>query len=149
MFSKSCEYGLQAMIYISMHSNSKNKVTLKQIAKSQQIPQPFLSKILQQLVKHKLIGSMKGRNGGFYLLKSPQKITLLEIVKIINGTDLLDGCVLGLSKCSAQNPCPVYYEFKKVKDQIKQILKSKSLNTLSEDILARSGGAYYNSISKS
>lgn len=139
MFSRSCEYGLQAMIYISLHSKSKDKVTLEQIAKSQQIPQPFLSKILQRLVKHKLIGSRKGRNGGFYFLRPPEKITLLEIVKTINGTDLLDGCVLGLSKCSEQNPCPLYDEFKKVKDQIKQILKSKSLQTLSEDILTQSG----------
>ncbi len=139
MFSRSCEYGLQAMIYISLHSNSKDMVTLEQIAKSQQIPQPFLSKILQRLVKHKLIGSRKGRNGGFYFLKPPEKITLLEIVKTINGTDLLDGCVLGFSNCSDRNPCPVYKEFKSVKDRIKQILISKSLQTLSDDILAQSG----------
>jgi len=127
------------MIYISLQKGNKNKVTLGQIAKSQQIPQPFLSKILQRLVKHKLIGSVKGRNGGFYLLSSPQKITLLEIVKIINGKGLLDGCVLGLIKCSDQNPCPVCNDLKKVKDEINQILQSYSLYKLSNDILAQSG----------
>ena len=143
MFSKSSEYGLQALIYISWHTRNKNRVTLEQIAKSQQIPQPFLSKVLQGLVRHKLIGSMKGRNGGFYLLSSSQKITLLEIVNIINGKDLLDGCMLGLIKCSGQNLCPVCSDLKKVKEEIREILRSHSLDRLSNDLLANRRGELF------
>ena len=136
MFSKSCEYGLRAMISIAIHSRDNAKITLGQIAKAENIPQPFLSKILQQLVKHNLIGSMRGRYGGYHLIKSQKKISLLEIVKILDGSHLMENCVLGLNKCSDQNPCPVHSEFKKARDHIKQILKSKSLHLLSEDILS-------------
>jgi len=138
MFSKSCEYGLQAMIFIALHSRNNNKVTLGQIAKAEDIPQPFLSKILQQLVKHNLIGSRRGRYGGYHLIKSPKNISLLEIVKILDGTYPVENCVLGLNDCSDRNPCPVHIDFKKARDDIKQILKSKSLHSLTEDILSGS-----------
>ena len=136
MFSKSCEYGLQAMIFIAIHSRNNNKVTLGQIAKAENIPQPFLSKILQQLVKHNLIGSLRGRYGGYYLIKSPKNINLLEIVKILDGTYPMENCVLGLNSCSDQTPCPVHIDFKKARDNVKQLLKLKSLQALSEDILS-------------
>ena len=134
MFSKSCEYGLQALIYISLHSDTKRKVGLKEIAENQEIPLHFLSKILQLVVKHKLIGSMKGPNGGFYFVKSPLKITLMDIVKMIDSTDIFDRCGIGLKACSDKNPCPIHHEFKLVKEQIKQVLANKTLDELSHDI---------------
>jgi Rrf2 family transcriptional regulator, iron-sulfur cluster assembly transcription factor len=134
MFSKSCKYGLQAMLYIVLHAKEGKNIGLKEIAKDQEMPVHFLSKILQLLVKHKLISSTKGPNGGFYLLKSPRKITLLEIVKIIDGSDIFNQCGIGLKKCSDKAPCPIHNEYKIIKDDIKQILSKKSLVELCEDI---------------
>lgn len=134
MFSKSCEYALQAMIYIALNITNEKNVGLKDIAEDQEIPAHFLSKILQQLVKHKLLGSIKGPHGGFYFVKSPKKITLMEIVSIIDGTDIFDQCGIGLKKCSDKSPCPIHHEYKQVKDQIKNLLSEKSLDELSHDI---------------
>ena len=64
MFSKSCEYGLQAMLYIAMNASEDRNVGLREIAVNQGIPVHFLSKILQMLVKNKLLNSVKGPNGG-------------------------------------------------------------------------------------
>lgn len=134
MFSKSCEYGIQAMIYIALHSENGSRVGLNEIADTQQVPKHFLSKILQMLVKHKLLESVKGPNGGFYLKRNPSKINLLEIVKIIDNLDIFDRCAIGLKECSDNNPCPVHHEYKIVKNKIRSTLKEKNLTILVKDI---------------
>lgn len=134
MFSKSCEYALQAMLYIALYADKGKNIGLKEIAENQEIPVHFLSKILQLLVKHKLINSTKGPNGGFFLLMSPKKITLLEIVKIIDGEDIFDRCGIGLKKCSDKTPCPIHNEFKIIKNNIKQGLSKKSIAELCKDV---------------
>lgn len=146
MFSKSCEYALQAMIYIVLHSGEGKNVSLKEIAHNQEIPLHFLSKILQILVKHKFIGSVKGPNGGFFPLKPPQKITLLAIVKTIDGKNIFNRCGLGLKKCSDATPCPIHHEYKIVKQNIEHILSNKSIAELAEDV---ENGIYIVSFKKS
>ena len=136
MFSKTCEYGLQAMLYISLYAKDGKNIGLKEIAQDQEIPIHFLSKILQLLVKHKLIKSVKGPNGGFYPMKPSNKITLLEIVKIIDGTDIFDQCGIGLKKCSDKTPCPIHYEYKAAKKKIEFSLSRKSIADLCNEINA-------------
>ena len=134
MFSKSCQYALQAVMYIGIASRNKKAVGLQEIAKSQEIPHHFLSKILQELVKKKVLTSIKGPNGGFSLLKSPKKLYLIKIVEIMDGMDIFDRCGMGLKKCSDQTPCPIHAQFKLVKQDIKQLLSTKSVYELSDDV---------------
>ena len=134
MFSKSCEYGLQAMIYIALHGESQRKVRLEEIANALLIPQPFLSKVLQLLVRHNIIGSLKGRSGGYYLLKPAKKITLIDIIKTIDGIKFLDNCSIGINNCSDKNPCPFHDDFKQIKERYIEVLKNKSLGDLGDNI---------------
>lgn len=134
MFSKSCEYGLQAVLYIALHSNNIRNVSLKEIAEAQKIPLHFLSKILQILVKHKVVISTKGPHGGFFLYKRADKLKLIEIVKAIDGLDMLDRCGIGMKQCSDDHPCPIHDDFKIVKAKIKSLLSEKTLADLSKDI---------------
>ena len=134
MFSRSCQYALQATLYITMHSKNGKPVGLKDIAEAQQIPLHFLSKILQTLVKHKILLSSKGPNGGFSLDKSPTLLKLIEIVKVIDGLDIFDQCGIGLKKCSDKKPCPVHFEYKTVKEKTRELLNSKTLAELCEDV---------------
>lgn len=134
MFSRSCQYALQAILYITLHSKNKSAVGLKDIAGSQKIPIHFLSKILQNLVKHKVLLSTKGPNGGFSLSKSPNKLKLIKIVEIVDGLDVFDRCGIGLKACSDKKPCPIHFEYKVVKDKTLEFLNSKTLSELCEDI---------------
>ena len=134
MFSKSCEYGLQSILYIALHSKKGKAIGLKEISKSQNIPLHFLSKILQQLVKQGILNSTKGPNGGFALNVSPRKIRLIRIVEIIDGLDMFDDCGIGLKRCSDHTPCPIHFEYKIVKKKIKQLLSKKTLFELSADV---------------
>jgi Rrf2 family protein len=127
MFSTSCQYGLQGMLYIAMHSSKDDNVGLIEIAENQEIPRHFLSKILQQLVKAGLLESMKGPNGGFKLSKKPEKITLLQIIKAIDGLDVFTQCGIGFKKCSDDHPCPIHHDYKKVRDKVYELFKKKTL----------------------
>lgn len=132
MFSKACEYAIKAVIIISLNSG-KNKLTgVKEISEEIDSPEAFTAKILQNLVKQEIISSKKGPNGGFFLNeKQIEKTTLSEIVKAIDGDSLFVRCGLGLKQCSEKNPCPLHHEFKKIREQIKSLLESTPINTLS------------------
>ena len=69
MFSKACEYGIKATIYIAMQSMQNSRVSLKDIAKEIDSPVAFTAKILQQLARNKIVESVKGPTGGFQIEK--------------------------------------------------------------------------------
>lgn len=121
------------MLYIAMHSTKDKNVGLIEIAENQEIPRHFLSKILQQLVKAGLLESMKGPNGGFKLSKKPNKITLLHIIKAIDGLEVFTQCGIGFKKCSDDHPCPIHHDFKVVRDKVHELFKKKTLDELVQD----------------
>lgn len=72
IFSKKCEYGLQAILYLASRKN-KEYFSAKEIAEDLKIPKEFISKILQSLVEFNIVGSKKGKNGGFFLARIQTK----------------------------------------------------------------------------
>lgn len=134
MFSKSCEYALQSVLYIALHQD-EGLVGLNRISDTLNIPKHFLSKILQRLVKAKILTSTKGPNGGFVLKKNPEKIYLMTIVDIIDGSDIFDKCGIGLKRCNDKDPCPIHFKYKIVKSKIKKLLTEKSLAQHAKDIV--------------
>lgn len=134
MFSTSCHYALQAMLYIALHSKKDQNIDLSQIAEKQNIPKHFLSKILQSLVKNRLLVSMKGPTGGFRLSRDADDISLIEVVDAIDGLDIFTQCGIGFKRCNDDNPCPIHTDFKRVREQIKELFQSKSLLELTNDV---------------
>jgi Rrf2 family protein len=134
MFSTSCHYGLQAMIFIALHATENENVGLSRIAKEQDIPKHFLSKILQMLVKNKLLVSMKGPTGGFNLNRPASKITLIEVIDAIDGLDVFNKCGIGFKQCSDKHPCPIHHDYKKVRNRIQKLFETKTLQELVEDV---------------
>ncbi|MCC5940984.1 MAG: Rrf2 family transcriptional regulator [Balneolaceae bacterium] len=145
MFSASCHYGLQAMFYIALHSSSEKNVELNEIATEQDIPKHFLSKILQLLVREKLLYSMKGPTGGFRLTRPPDEITLLEIVDAIDGLDIFHQCGIGFKSCDDNNPCPIHTDYKAIRERVQNLFQTKTLEALKEEV--QNGGGII-SISK-
>lgn len=134
MFSASCHYALQAMFYIALHSSKERNVDLGEIAEEKSIPKHFLSKILQMLVKHKLLLSMRGPSGGFRLNRDPNDITLLEIVEIIDGLEIFDQCGIEYKPCDASNPCPIHDEYSTHRECVYDLFKRKTLEGFTEDL---------------
>lgn len=133
IFSRQCEYALQAVLYISGKPQHQF-ININEISKKLDIPMPFLGKTLQLLVLHKILESMKGPRGGFRLRKNPKDITLFHIVDAIDGTDFLTSCVLGFPECSSKNPCPIHNQWSELRDRIYQMLTMKTIADLSKEI---------------
>jgi Rrf2 family protein len=128
MFSKACEYGIRATIYIASQSLDSRRVSLKEIADEIDSPVAFTAKILQLLSKNGIVDSVKGAHGGFEISKGQiDKIKLSEIVYAIDGEKLYDGCGLGLKECNANKPCPVHDKFVDIRDNLKKMLESTNL----------------------
>ncbi len=135
MFSQAAKYAAKAVIYIWTQSLEDRKVGAKEIGNKIDTPEAFTAKILQTLVKAKLIGSVKGPNGGFFVDESHSKVTLKDIIKAIDGDNLFTGCSLGLPKCSEKNPCPLHFEVVKVRKEIDHMLTSKSIKFLAVEVI--------------
>jgi Rrf2 family protein len=135
MFSKACEYGIKASIFIAINSYENRRVSPKEISKEIDSPQAFTAKILQDLVRHQIIKSVQGAHGGFEIDKANiSKIKLSQIVEAIDGDSIYNGCGLGLHVCGDEHPCPVHDKFKFVRSELKNMLENTNLEQLALDI---------------
>lgn len=134
MFSKACEYGIRASIYIAEQSLQHKKVSIKGVADAIESPEAYTSKILQVLVHQNIIASEKGPTGGFSMNKKQLDDTKLScIVQAIDGDTIYNGCGLGLKKCNDQLPCPVHTQFKEIRDNLKNMLETTTIHSLTPD----------------
>jgi Rrf2 family transcriptional regulator, iron-sulfur cluster assembly transcription factor len=134
MFSKACKYAINAMIYVATLPDNQERAGLKEISKGINSPEAFTGKILQELVRHDLLQSVKGPNGGFYIQGVPSKIYLSQIVEAIDGDMLFTGCALGLQKCSEEHPCPVHHKFKAIREHLTGMLMTTSLRDVADRV---------------
>ncbi len=132
MFSKACEYGIKACVFIAMQSANERRVSLKEIASDIESPVAFTAKILHQLAKAEILESMKGPTGGFIIPKEKlDRIKLADIVKAIDGDAIYMGCALGFEQCDATRPCPLHDKFVDIRDGLRDMLQNTNLYELS------------------
>ena len=134
IFSKKCEYGIQAVLYLAAREKG-TLVSAEEISKVLKIPREFVSKILQSLRESGLILSSKGKSGGFTLAKDPSRVKLLDVVAAIDGLDMFDNCVLGFPECTATHPCPVHDTWGTLRTQAYDMLNSETIDKLKEQTL--------------
>lgn len=135
MFSKACEYGIRAVLYIAEQSQHDNRVNIKEISRTIDSPEAFTAKILQQLARNGIVNSLKGPAGGFVI--EPDKLEALmlsDIVFAIDGDHIYTGCGLGLPQCSDEMPCPVHHKFVSVREGLREMLENTSIIELTKDL---------------
>ena len=126
IFSRQCEYALQAVIYLALKPDGE-MTPIKELAKTLGIPYHFLGKILQDLSYKGLLSSQKGPQGGFRLGMPAKDITLFHIIEAIDGVAFTNSCVLGFPECSGQNPCAVHDKWAGVRENIYSMLVNKNI----------------------
>ncbi|MDX9993401.1 MAG: Rrf2 family transcriptional regulator [Anaerolineales bacterium] len=104
--TRQADYAIRAVLYISKLEENQRAAT-SQIAKEQRIPPSFLAKIISQLSIAGLLQTSRGARGGVTLARSPQKITLLDVVEAIDGPIALNECVHDENACSFGDECPL------------------------------------------
>lgn len=135
MFSKACEYGIRATLFIAQSSLKKRRVRLSEIAQAINSPEAFTAKILQQLAKSQVVKSIKGPYGGFEMEEKRMKSTpLRKVVWAIDGNKLFEGCAMGLSACDATRPCPLHDHFVEIRDELAALLDQTTIDQLANSL---------------
>jgi len=120
---------MQAVLYLAKYSAS-HPVLLKEISDSLKIPRPYLSKLLQGLIRDGIVASHKGTRGGFSLARASNTIRLEEILRSVEGSSIHERCVLGFLSCRDSNPCPVHPEWIRARSLIHGILTRRTIDEL-------------------
>ena len=135
MLSRSCTYGLQAVLYLAAQEQS-GYVPIRQISDDLGLSHPFLTKVLQQLTRKGLMRSLKGPRGGVALAKPAEAMTLSTIVEAIDGPARFEGCILGVPGCGAANPCALHARWQPVQSEVLALFSATSLLDLTTPVKA-------------
>ena len=103
---RNTDYGLRIMVALASESNGKS-MSVRQLASEGNFSYDLGCKILQRLHKAGLIRSRMGPKGGFALSKDPSEISLMEIVKVLQGRIRLNRCLLGGDGCEFWPDCQI------------------------------------------
>jgi Rrf2 family protein len=135
MFSKACEYGLRAVIYIAEQSAQNNRAGVKDIARAIDSPAAFTAKVLNKLAKRRLIRSVKGPKGGYEMDEEKRKrVNIAQIVTAIDGERIYQSCGLGLKECDEERPCPLHHKFIGIKDGLNEMLTGTTIEELGQKL---------------
>ncbi len=135
MLSKKTKYGLKALTYIARRGED-TPVQVGEIAKAEFIPQKFLESILLSLRKSGILGSKKGKHGGYYLRKEPSEILMTEVMRILEGPIAMVSCVSlnyyePCDDCPDEALCSVNKLMIQVRDSTLNVFRNTTLADLS------------------
>jgi Rrf2 family protein len=122
-------YGVRLMLDLAVNKG-KGQIFLKDIAREEEISEKYLSLIIIPLKAAGLVNSMRGARGGYILARDPSRITLKEIVDVLEGPTCLVDCVKNSSTCSRAECCASRDLWAIVSESISQTLDSMTLEDL-------------------
>jgi len=133
MLTKKCQYALHALLYFAERDGEQ--LTVKEIATKKDIPQKFLETIFVELKSIGILGSQKGKSGGYYMKRHASKISVLEVIRAIDGAVSMIPCVSlnyyePCERCKDEDDCTLRGLFSEVRDETLRILSSKTLDDL-------------------
>jgi Rrf2 family protein len=126
------DYAIRTVFYLS-RLDSNHKVATSQIATDYKIPPSFLTKIISQLSIAGLVHTSRGARGGITLARSPEVISLLDVVQAIDGPVALNECVQDPDTCSLSPDCVVHKFWIEASEELNNRLRSTSFATLAKN----------------
>ena len=130
LITRDTDYSIRALAFIT--GAGKDIVAVSELVNKLKIPRPFLRKILQVLNKKRLLKSYKGKGGGFRLAVAPDKILLLDLMRIFQGPLVINECIFKKRPCPNIKTCRLKKRIDKIQDYVILKLKGISLKTLLE-----------------
>ncbi|OHB58470.1 MAG: hypothetical protein A2Y07_03935 [Planctomycetes bacterium GWF2_50_10] len=140
--STKARYGLRFLVELAA-GGAKGPVFLKDIARTQEISEKYLSRIVIDLKAAGLVDGYRGAHGGYVLAKKPEDITLREVVTTLEGDLSPVDCVKEGGTCGRMSMCATQDAWRKLKDAINSTLESITLASLVEKRNEKCQGMYY------
>jgi len=130
--TKKVDYGLMAMKHLAEHAH-QGACSAKDVADCYGIPQEALAKILQRLVKARLLQSQHGTNGGYTLAREAGTITAFEVIRAIDGPLFITSCVTVRGECDQSDRCNIREPLRRVNRSIEELLRRITILEMKEE----------------
>jgi Rrf2 family protein len=127
--SRQADYAVRAVCELALQGEGE-RVRSEDIAARQTIPQPFLIKIFARLAAEGIVDTQRGVGGGVRLIRSPQELTLLDVVEAVEGPITLNRCVRRPGECPLDATCVVHPIWMDLRDEIRRRLASITFDVL-------------------
>lgn len=105
MISQTLEYALRGIVAIAQQNGKP--CTAKRISEMTEIPLPYLSKLMQGLVKASIVQSQRGLHGGFVLTRTPAELTIWDVVEVVDPIQRIERCPLKI-RSHGTTLCPLH-----------------------------------------
>ena len=129
--TKKSSYGLVAVLELA-GKEADGPLSASAIAGRYSLPHSFVEKILHQLKQAGIVSSTQGRKGGYRLARSPQRITVRQVLEALGESLDLVGCLGPGAPCELMQICPTKDAWERIDQRFKKLLDSLSLGDLIE-----------------
>mgnify|MGYP001320275638 CR=1 FL=1 len=136
--TRQADYALRATVEVARLQEGE-RIPTAEIATRQDIPLPFLTKIVSQLVVRGILTATRGARGGISLAREPKDVSMLEVIEAIDGPVMLNRCTRDPGACEYSSTCPVCEVFVDTEDILLQRLRKTSLHDLVQRALVLEG----------
>ena len=131
MLSKKTKYGIKALAFLASRKDRK-PIQIVEIARHENISQKFLESILLTLRKAGILGSKKGKGGGYYLFKEPEDIQMTAVMRVLEGPIAMIPCVSlnfyeKCDDCPDEHSCAVHRLMIQVRDSALKVYQNTTL----------------------
>ena len=133
-FGVGIDYSLKALLMLAERYPTVQPLRVEEIASREDIPENYLRRLLIDLKRAGLVASQKGPSGGYMLARSPAKITMEDVVQIIEGDYTPVECFEdgANSPCRRDDNCAMREVWREVHDAVGAILRRTTLQALAE-----------------
>jgi Rrf2 family protein len=129
--SRRTDYGVRVILDLATRPENE-KTSTQDIAERQNIPGPFLAKIISQLAMSGLVITYRGAGGGVRLAGPASEISLLDVIEALDGPVKLNRCVIEPSACPRDSHCPVHHIWAKAQTDLTTLLSGTTFDELAE-----------------
>lgn len=127
MFSQTAEYALRAIVWLACHPDRPQ--TTQQISAATKVPAGYLAKVMQCLGRSELVQAQRGKRGGFVLGRTPQKLSVLDVVNAVDPVQRIHTCPLGIA-AHGRNLCPLHKRMDEAMAMMEQALGASTIAEL-------------------
>lgn len=124
MMSQRAEYVLRGVVYLAARHGSP--CPTHEIARATRVPKDYLAKLLQDLVRAGIVISIRGKGGGFILGKTPDQLTVFDVVQAVDPIRRINNCPLGLAT-HAPDLCPLHRRMDQTLELIERSMRESTL----------------------
>ena len=131
--SKKADYALMAMKHLAMRPEPRRRASAREIAEAYDIPLELLAKVLQRLVRARLLVSVQGTRGGYRLGRPPHAIPVADVIQAVDGPVTVTACSPDDHRCDQYSKCSIRDPLWKIRGRILEALTTVTVAELAAD----------------